>query len=142
MARVVTIGTFDIPHIGHVEFLRKASGWATYPEDFIVGVNSDKFVEDFKGSKPLYNQYERQAFIKSLGYRNVDLNNGPGFEFIKRYRADTIIVGSDWLERGGYMEQIGLTQQKMVELGLVIIFIPYTPNISSSDIKRRITERA
>lgn len=139
MSRVVTMGTFDIPHLGHAEFLKKAAVWTQWPaSDFIIGVNSDKFVEKYKGEKPLYNQYERQSFIKSLGYNKVEFNDGPGLAFIKRWNANIVVVGSDWLERGGYMEQIGLTQREMVDLKLTIIFVPYTPGISTSDIKRRI----
>lgn len=143
MARVVTIGTFDIPHLGHAEFLKKAVAWTQWPQsDFIIGVNSDRFVLRYKGASPLYNQYERQSFIKSLGYHRVEFNDGPGLEFIKRCRANIVVVGSDWLERGGYMEQIGLSQREMVALGLSIIFVPYTQGISTSDIKRRIEANA
>lgn len=143
MARVVTIGTFDIPHLGHAEFLKKAVAWTQYPQsDFIVGVNTDRFVQRYKGAKPLYNQYERQSFIKSLGYAKVEFNDGPGLDFIKRWRPNVVVVGSDWLERGGYMEQIGLSQREMVEMNLSIIFVPYTPGISTSDIKRRIEANA
>lgn len=144
MARVMTLGTFDIPHLGHKAFLEKAASFADHRagDEFIIGVNSDRFVKQFKGEAPLYNQYERKQFIESLGYRKVEFNDGPGKALIERWRPRLLVVGSDWLERGGYLAQIGMTQATMRESDLTIIFVPYTPGISTSDIKRRMNERA
>jgi len=137
MPRVVTLGTFDVPHIGHVEFLKKASMLTQWTHDFYIGVNSDRFVKEYKGAAPLYSQSERMATIKLLGYHNVSLNDGPGKAFIMGKRPDILVVGSDWLVRGGYLDQIGLTEGDLLLLNMNIVFVPYTVGYSTSDIKAR-----
>jgi glycerol-3-phosphate cytidylyltransferase len=134
---VLTMGTFDIPHIGHQLFLRKAERYVAHQWELIIGVNSDDFVAEFKERPPLYRAEERMAAIRSLGYSNVVLNDGPGYQLVHDYMPRAIIVGSDWLGRD-YLQQIGMTQEQMREWKVDIIFVPYSDLVSTSDIKRRV----
>ena len=128
--RVLTIGTFDIPHAGHAAFLRKCAQFG----QLTVGVNSDDFVRDYKGEVPLYSQAERMTLIEGMGY-DVALNDGPGIDLIDIVEPDLLAIGSDWLTKD-YLAQIDCD-----EAPCSIVFIPYTAGISTSDIKRRLSQR-
>ena len=129
--RIVTTGTFDIPHAGHAAFLRKA---AAFGDELIVGVLSDEFVANYKGI-PLYPEGERLALIMELGYR-ADLTSDQRF-FFSINRADAIAVGSDWA-RKDYYAQIGMSQNELDTLGIALIYVPYTHGISTTEILTRV----
>lgn len=135
--RLITIGTFDIPHVGHASFLMQCS---EISDEVIIGVNSDTFVSAYKGSKPVYNQTERMALIRELGYDKVVLNDGPGDYIIKMYRPEVIAIGTDWLPPRDYLGQIGLTKEWLQKTGTTLVFFPYTEGISTADIRRRLTQ--
>lgn len=132
--RLLTIGTFDIPHVGHAAFLQSCEEQA---DEVIVAVNSDDFVIEYKGNRPLYSQQERIALIRGLGYEKVVLNSGPGQAIIKMYQPDCVAIGTDWLYRN-YLEQIGLEPRWFADTGTCLLYIPYTKGISTSDIRARI----
>lgn len=133
--RLVTIGTFDIPHVGHASFLMACDALA---DEVVVGVNSDAFASSFKDA-PIYNEQERMDLIRELGYKKVILNDGPGEYIFKMYRPDVIAIGTDWLPPRDYLAQVGLDKTWLQRTGTALIFIPYTEGISTSDIRRRIT---
>ncbi len=133
--KVLTIGTFDIPHIGHASFLLRAALLG----DLTVGVNSDRFAESFKGEAPFFDEDERMDLIKHLGYP-VRLNDGPGVELIEEMDPHLIAIGTDWLPKN-YMAQIGVTREFLEERGHGIVFIPYTTGISTTEIRKRLLER-
>lgn len=128
---VLTLGTFDTPHVGHAVFLAKAASFG----ELTVGVNSDRFVQSYKGEKPLYTYTERANLLTLLGYRVVH-NDGPGAATINRVLPKLLVVGSDWSDRD-YHTQIGMTRQELDDLGVSLVFVPYTAGISTSDIRRR-----
>lgn len=132
--RLLTIGTFDIPHIGHAAFLQSCDAHA---DEVIIGVNSDDFVAAYKGDRPVYNQNERLALIRELGYEQVVLNTGPGSALIKSYQPDCVAIGTDWLHKN-YTEQIGLDPRWFTDTGTCLLYLPYTRGISTSDIRERI----
>lgn len=132
--RLITIGTFDVPHVGHAAFLAACENVA---DEVIIGVNSDDFVAAFKGKLPVYNQNERIALIRELGYSKVILNDGPGDYLIKTYRPDVIAIGTDWLPPKDYLGQINIDKAWLQRTRTALLFIPYTEGISTSDIRRR-----
>ena len=130
--RVLTIGSFAVPHIGHAAFLRASAEYG----ELTVGVNSDAFIATYKGSEPPFNQTERMELIRSLGYR-VHLNDGPGRELIYEVQPDILTIGSDWLTRD-YHRQIDLMPDEFEELGITLAYIPMRPiGISSTEVLRR-----
>jgi cytidyltransferase-like protein len=130
--RVLTLGTFAVPHLGHAVFLRASERFG----EVTVGVNSDAFARLYRGSAPLFSQAERMELISSLGYP-VILNDGPGRELIDGYRPDVLTIGTDWAQRD-YLAQIDVTQDWLDERGIAIAYIPARPlGISSSEIIRR-----
>lgn len=130
--RVLTIGTFAVPHFGHAAFLKRCSEYG----DLIVGVNSDRFVLEYKKVRPLYSEGERMALIASLGY-HVEMNDGPGRELIELVRPDILTIGTDWA-RKDYYGQIDVDQEFMDRLGITMAYVPMRPiGISSTDLVNR-----
>lgn len=129
---VLTIGTFDTPHLGHASFLRQCEflGLVT------VGLNSDAFVKKYKGVKPVFNFRERKALIKRMGYE-VYANTDSGATLIKKLRPEYLVIGSDWA-RKDYYAQIGITQDELDELDITLVYVPYTKGISTTELKRRL----
>jgi cytidyltransferase-like protein len=125
--RVLTLGTFDIPHAGHAAFLRRCAEYG----DLLVGVNSDHFVREYRGEEPVYDERERLRLIRGMGYAAVT-NDGPGAALIEEQQPDLLVIGSDWLRRD-YLAQIGVPKPTFP-----ILFLPYTEGISTTDIKRRL----
>lgn len=129
---VLTIGTFDVPHMGHAAFLKRCERFGSVT----VGVNSDRFVEGYKGRKPVFTFTERARLIHLLGYE-VAANDGAGFELIRLVNPDVLAIGSDWLGRD-YMGQIGMTADELGVLGIDLVFVPYTAGISTTEIMVRL----
>lgn len=130
--KVLTIGSFSIPHLGHAAFLRACGAFGTVS----VGVNSDAFIATYKGTVPPFDQTERMALLAALGYRTY-LNDGPGRELIYELHPDVLIVGTDWARRD-YMHQIDTTQDELDELGITLAYLPMRPiGISSTEVQRR-----
>jgi cytidyltransferase-like protein len=134
--KVLTIGTFDLVHWGHVDFLKQCSRLG----EVMVGVNSDAFVGSFK-QRPVMNALERMYAISGLGYETV-LNESSGRELIEELIPDILAVGSDWA-RKDYLKQIDVTQDWLDERNIMLAYIPYVQNmpISSTEVKRRVHEQ-
>lgn len=138
-ALVLTLGTFDVLHYGHVAFLAEA---AKLGGRLMAGVNSDRFVRSFKPA-PVMDQDERIHAVALLGYETV-LNDSAGRDLIGRVRPAVLAVGTDWAPGRGkdYLAQIDVTQDWLDERRIILAFVPYLQwrPISSSEIRRRIRE--
>lgn len=130
--KVLTIGSWSVPHVGHAAFLRACERFGTVT----VGVNSDAFIGTYKGIAPPFDQDERMELLRSLGYR-VMLNDGPGRELIYEVSPHLIAVGTDWARRD-YLRQIDMTQDELDELQITVAYVPMRPiGISASEVIRR-----
>lgn len=129
---VLTLGTFDVPHMGHAAFLRRCAALGT----LLVGVNTDAFVMEYKGTLPVFSYEERCQIIQSLGY-NTTPNGTAGRGAIKKWRPDYLVVGTDWLKKP-YMNQIDMTPELFEEYGCSLVYVPYTDGISTTLIKERL----
>lgn len=132
--KLLTVGTFDTPHIGHASFLKKCEQFA---DQVAVGVNTDGFVFGYKGAYPVFNYSERASLIEALGYE-IWPNDSAGRELIKQVKPDIIAIGSDWA-RKDYYAQIDVDQDFMDEWGISMLYIPYTYGVSSTELKRRLS---
>jgi len=131
---VLTIGTFDTPHLGHAILFKRSEQLG----ELSVGINSDDFVERYKGKRPIFSYEERARLIGKLGYRTYR-NDSAGHELIEAVRPDFLVIGSDWATKD-YYSQIDVTQSFLDNRGISVVYMPYTEDISSTEIKRRLSE--
>lgn len=125
-ALVITFGTFDLLHVGHIRILRRA---ANLGSTLIVGISSDKLNIKKKGRNPVYSQDQRMEMISSLSFVDAvfieeDLEKKP--EYLLKFKADKLVMGDDWEGKFDYCkETLGLED-------LEIVYLPRTPSISTT----------
>lgn len=127
MKKIVTFGTFDIFHLGHLRILERA---ASHGNKLIVGISSDDLNFKKKGRKPFYTQEERMHIISSLDFvsevfleESLDLKR----EYLLKYKADCLIMGCDWT--GKFDEFSDICE---------VIYLPRTPDISTTELIAKI----
>ena len=129
MRRVITYGTFDLLHYGHINLLKRAKAYGDY---LIVGLSTDEFNAG-KGKKAYFSYDQRKELLESLRY--VDLVIPEQTWEQKRndillYQVDTFVMGSDWAGTFDDLSDI-----------CDVIYLPRTPEISSSKIKNDLEHR-
>ena len=123
MKKVITFGTFDLFHIGHLRILERAKSLGDY---LIVGISTDELNFSKKQKNPICSQEDRMAIIKAL--RLVDEvffeeSLALKGEYIKNSKADILVMGDDW--EGRFDEFKTLCEVK---------YLPRTPSISTTEI--------
>lgn len=124
---VLTFGTFDVFHVGHLRLLERASSFGT---QLIVGVSTDRLNKDKKGRAPVYSQAERCEIVSALRCVNqVFLEESLTLKgnYIRQFEADVLVMGDDWT--GKFDEFAELCE---------VIYLPRTPAISSTEIIEKI----
>jgi glycerol-3-phosphate cytidylyltransferase len=124
---VVTFGTFDIFHVGHLRLLEKARAMGTH---LIVGVSTDKLNFDKKGRYPVYSEDERKEIILSLKcvdsiFDEVSLEQKS--EYLERYSADILVMGDDWEGKFDIYREI-----------CKVVYFQRTPAISTTEVIEKI----
>lgn len=121
--RVITFGTFDIFHIGHLNILERS---ASLGNTLIVGISSDDLNFSKKNRLPVYDQQSRLKIIQSLSFVDeVFIENSleKKREYIEYYKADILAMGDDW--KGKFDEFNDICD---------VIYFPRTPSISTTEI--------
>jgi glycerol-3-phosphate cytidylyltransferase len=121
--RVITFGTFDVFHVGHVNILERAKQEGGY---FLVGVSSDKLNFSKKGRYPIYSQADRIKILQSLKFVDevfVEESLEKKAEYIIDAKADLLVMGDDWLGKFDEMK-------KYCE----VKYLARTPSISTTEI--------
>lgn len=130
--RVLTLGTFDLFHVGHLNLLNRAH---SFGGELVVGVNSDRFVEAYKRRPTVVKESDRLKIVQAVkGVDRALLNDGPGRDLIEQVNPSVVVVGSDW-HRRDYLEQLDLTQQWVDAHGIAVAYVPRTPMVSSSQLR-------
>lgn len=121
-----TSGVFDLFHIGHLNLLRNASGLC---DKLIVGVSSDELV-GYKNKKAVIPFQERLEIVRSLKYVDavVPQYDMDKFKMWQKLKFDVMFVGDDWFAT----EQWQAFEQKFNDVGVKIIYYPYTQGTSST----------
>ncbi|TLU67264.1 glycerol-3-phosphate cytidylyltransferase [Thalassotalea litorea] len=121
--RVITFGTFDVFHVGHVNILERAR---LHGDHLIVGVSSDALNMAKKKRYPIYSEKDRMHIIRSM--RSVDEvfveeSLELKAEYIKYYNADILVMGDDWQGKFDHLKDI-----------CQVIYLPRTPSVSTTEI--------
>lgn len=139
---IITLGTFDLFHTGHVKLLKKCHELGDF---VIVGLNTDGFIEKYKGKKPIMSYEERKEAIMETGLVDKVIANsqesGNARDLIKKSGANLIVIGSDWA-RKDYVGQLGVNWDWLDRQEIGICYLNYTHKISTTELKRRICELA
>ena len=123
MRTVITFGTFDIFHVGHVNILQRA---AMHGDRLIVGVSSDGLNISKKGRPPVYPEADRMKIISSLRYVNncfLEESLELKGDYIKEFKADVLVMGDDWA--GKFDDFKSLCE---------VVYLPRTPSVSTTEI--------
>ncbi len=121
MKKVITYGTYDLLHQGHLNLLRRAKELGDY---LIVGVTSDSFDRNRGKLNVRNNVLERIDSVKATGYADkiiIEDYVGQKIDDIQRYEVDTFAIGSDWKGKFDYLEEY-----------CNVVYLPRTEGISST----------
>lgn len=123
MKTVITFGTFDILHIGHINILHRAKALG---DRLVVGISTDALNYSKKQRYPVYPEAERLEIIRSLRVvddvffeESLELKG----EYIKQHRADVLVMGADW--EGKFDEFKSLCE---------VVYLPRTEGISTTSL--------
>lgn len=131
---VITIGTFDLFHAGHVKLLERCRKIAGKHGDLVIGVNTDDFVENYKGARPVMPQSSRAAALQAYG--QVKFHDGDTPQWILDTSTELIVIGTDWI-RKDYLGQLDIDQRWLEKHNISVMFVPYTAGISTTTLKSR-----
>ncbi|TDF36457.1 glycerol-3-phosphate cytidylyltransferase [Alteromonadaceae bacterium M269] len=123
MARVITFGTFDVFHVGHVNIFKRAR---EYGSSLIVGVSSDELNINKKGRAPIYSLKSRMEIIEAIKYVDevfVEESLELKRQYILDKKADVLVMGNDWEGRFDEFKDI-----------CEVRYLPRTPSVSTTEI--------
>lgn len=129
MKRVLTYGTFDIFHYGHLKILERAKSIGDY---LVVAVSTDQF-NKLKDKRSTYPYKERAAIVESIKYvdKVIPENNWEQkIDDIKSNNIDVLVMGDDWEGKFDFLKEY-----------CDVVYLKRTPDISSTQIKNTIKER-
>jgi cytidyltransferase-like protein len=144
---VLTLGTFDLLHAGHIDLLESCSRLAGRfdggPEGrgrVVVALNTDEFVAQYKGLAPVVPFKDRLRCVAAVRYIDTVVENGSQdgqSKLINAVSPDIIAVGSDWADKD-YPAQLGVTWKWLRERDIRVLYVPRMRPVSSTGIKGRI----
>lgn len=127
MKRIITYGTFDLLHYGHINLLRRAKQQGDY---LIVALSTDEFNSHSK-QKICYFEYEkRKALLEAIRYVDLVIPEQiweQKIEDIKKYHVDTFVIGDDWTGKFDFLKEY-----------CEVIYLSRTPEVSTTQIKAEI----
>lgn len=124
MKRVITYGTFDLIHYGHINLLKRAKELGDY---LIVALSTDEFNWNEKRKKCYFTYEERLRLLEAIRY--VDLvipeeNWEQKVSDVRLYQVDTFVMGDDWQGKFDFLKEY-----------CQVVYLPRTPEISTTQIK-------
>ncbi|HEX8511358.1 MAG TPA: adenylyltransferase/cytidyltransferase family protein [Propionibacteriaceae bacterium] len=125
---VITFGTFDVLHVGHIRVLDRA---AELGDRLVVGVSSDQLNFSKKGRNPVFTQDERVEIVASLKVVDtvfVEESLEQKREYVVEHGADVLVMGDDWAGKFDYLSDI-----------CKVVYLPRTPSVSTTAIIEHIT---
>lgn len=127
MTTVVTFGTFDVFHVGHLRILERARALG---DRLVVGVSTDALNISKKGRSPVYPENQRMALVSAL--RCVDAvfpehSLEAKADYLREHRADLLVMGDDWVGRFDSLSTL-----------CRVVYLPRTPAISTTEVIEKI----
>lgn len=127
MKKVITYGTFDLLHYGHINLLERAKALGDY---LIVAISTDEFNKS-KGKESFFPYNERKRIVEAIKYvdevipeENWDQKRSD----MHKYDIDVFVMGNDWEGKFDFLK----------EEGVEVVYLPRTPEISTTQIKEKL----
>jgi glycerol-3-phosphate cytidylyltransferase len=120
---VITFGTFDVFHVGHIRVLQRA---AALGDRLVVGVSADALNIAKKGRAPVYTQDERMEIVASLRVVDevfVEESLEQKRDYIVEHEADVLVMGDDWAGKFDWVSDV-----------CEVVYLPRTPSVSTTGI--------
>ena len=127
MKTVITFGTFDLFHIGHLNILERAS---RHGDRLVVGVSSDELNLRKKNFRPLFPLRDRMRIVEALSFvQEVFVEESLELkpDYVRRYGAGVLVMGHDWSGKFDFLRDL-----------CDVVYLPRTQDISTSLLKERI----
>ena len=127
MKRVITYGTYDLLHYGHINLLTRAKALGDY---LIVALSTDEFNWNSKQKKCYFSYEKRKQMLEAI--RCVDLvipeeNWEQKITDVQLYKADVFVMGDDWKGKFDFLKDY-----------CEVVYLPRTPEISTTQIKQEL----
>ena len=126
MRRVITYGTFDLLHYGHINLLRRAKQYGDY---LIVALSTDDFNWNQKRKKCYFSFDKRKALLEAIRYVDLVIPEESWDQKVtdvREYHIDTYVMGDDWKGEFDFLQDEGVD----------VVYLPRTPEVSTTQIKR------
>ena len=126
MKRVITYGTFDLLHYGHINLLRRAKQYGDY---LIVALSTDDFNWNQKRKKRYFSFDKRKALLEAIRYVDLVIPEESWDQKVtdvREYHIDTFVMGDDWKGEFDFLQDEGVD----------VVYLPRTPEVSTTQIKR------
>ena len=131
MKKVITYGTFDLLHYGHINLLKRAKSLGDY---LIVGLSTDEFNNKEKNKECYFDYENRKLLLDAVRYVDcvIPENNWEQkISDIQKYNIDVFVIGDDWKGKFDYLK----------DSGVEVVYLPRTKEISTSKIKDDLNRR-
>ncbi len=131
-----TTGVYDLFHVGHLNLLRNAKSMC---DKLVVGVTTDDLMLEYKKRDPIIPFMERCEILRAIEYVDavVPQTSMDKMAAWQRLRFDVIFVGDDWFATEKWKQ----IEQEFNEVGVQVVYFPYTQGISSTIINSILNER-
>lgn len=127
MKKVITYGTFDLLHYGHINLLRRAKELGDY---LIVALSTDEFNWNEKGKKCYFTYAQRKQLLEAIRYVDLVIPEecwNQKSRDVKEFRVDTFVMGDDWAGKFDELKEF-----------CEVVYLPRTPEISTTQIKQEL----
>ena len=131
MKRVITYGTFDLLHYGHINLLKRAKSLGDY---LIVGLSTDDFNNTEKNKESYFDYENRKSLLDAVKYVDLVIPEETWDQKvldIQKYNVDIFVIGDDWKGKFDYLE----------DFGIEVVYLPRTNEISTTKIKKDLNRR-
>ena len=131
MKMVITYGTFDLLHYGHINLLRRAKEYGDY---LIVALSTDEFNWNEKQKKCYFSYEQRRKLLEAVRYVDLvipECSWNQKRSDVHEYHIDTFVMGDDWKGRFDF-----LTQE-----GVEVVYLERTPEVSTTQIKNDLNQK-
>lgn len=129
MKKIITYGTFDLLHTGHINILRRAKELGDY---LVVAISSDEFNAE-KGKKAYYTFEQRKQILEAIRYVDEVIpehNWEQKIDDVKNHDIDVFVMGDDWEGKFDFLKEY-----------CEVVYLPRTVGISTTQIKKDLNKK-